>query len=591
VIRLLCSGATHPHASGPFSAIWSLLPAPAGNVVRGLWWARYWPYVRRTRAHAAAGALFTTVSAALESAGLAILGRAATQPFDAIAQAAIIAFAIAGCLVSSAMARAAAEWQLSRGQVSLESSLRESFADTILHCEWQDFVDHPGHQLQSAVLAEAPQVGQAATTLVRGLASSAAAIVVFSSTFLVSLPAAAVCTIYGIAIVYVYSRAVRGLQKVQTELADGNAEITRQTMILVNGLKALRLSPIQSHWRRDLQELFDRYSTARRSDLCIPVNGRLLVEVMTGLMIFSVLLIEVAHSGKILPGLIVMALILRVIPRVQTAQQLLTFARHGLTWVDRWQGRIAALNVAERRSGGRPPPRPHPAACGSSEVSGKDRPVLQIDGLEFSYRGHDVPVLTDVSLRLLPGEWISLRGPSGQGKSTLIDLIGGILLPTRGEISILGKPIREYSRQELYERLAIVPQDIHLVGATLEAVISWDGRMPPKFPIQTIMDALGVDSMFAFSDGRVESIDEMGRDMSGGMRTRLALARALASAPSVLILDETTSRLNPEAESEIVKAIRHLHPKLAVIVVTHRDETMAHMDRRLWLIDGRVQGG
>jgi ABC-type transport system involved in cytochrome bd biosynthesis fused ATPase/permease subunit len=199
------------------------------------------------------------------------------------------------------------------------------------------------------------------------------------------------------------------------------------------------------------------------------------------------------------------------------------------------------------------------------------------------------PVIEDANLQVRSGEWISIRGPSGQGKSTLIDLIGGILTPTRGEIALLGKPLLEYSKQDLYQELVIVPQDVYLLGSTVEAVVTWDGRITPRVGLSAIVTALGVDKMFAFSDGEVEAIDEMGRDISGGMRTRLALARALISEPSVLLLDETTSRLNPEAEVDIFTAIRTLYPSLAVVVVTHREETVSHMDRRLRLINGRLK--
>jgi ABC-type multidrug transport system fused ATPase/permease subunit len=566
----------------------SRLRSRAYRLLFATWWGAYWPFVRRIKLRASTSIILTITSAASEAIGLATLGRAAFQQYDAIVYAMAVTSVIAGSIVLSAVAKAGAERQMAEAQVALETSLRGDVTDAILRCEWQDFVDQPGHELQSAAISEAPQVGQATLTLVRAGASIAGALVVFSSTFVVSLPAAAVCTIFGAVIAYVYSRSVRGLREVQTMLAEGNAEITRQTMVLVNGLKTLRLSPIQSEWRSDLQTLFGRYADARRADLSIPIRGRLLVEALSGIMILAVLVIQVAYSGTILPGLIVMALILRVIPRVQTAQQLLAFAKYGSTWIDRWQRRLGALNVEESH---RPaPPQNEPVPDSRRNLPPRPPPsVLRLRHVHFAYRGHVAPVLTDVSLYMRQGEWLSLRGSSGQGKSTLVDLIGGLLVPTRGEIILQGVPIESYDRRRLYETLVVVPQDIHLIGSSVKEVVTWGERLTPKTQMSLITSTLGIDGMFLFSENSNGKIDEMSRDISGGMRTRLAMARALASSPAVLILDETTSRLHPDAEAEVFAAVRRLRPDLAVVVVTHREETTVHVDRKLRLSKGQLE--
>lgn len=527
----------------------------------------------------------TVLAAAFESLGLATLGLAATKTYDATGEAVWIAVAIAGTFVLSAGAKALAEWQFAEGQVRLESSLRAEVTDAILICDWQDFVDQPGHELQSAAISEAPQVAQATITFVRGRASMAAAGIVFASTFLVSTPAAVICAAFGLVIISVFARVSNGLSAVQRRLAAGNIEITRQTSILVSGLRSLRLSPVQHPWRTNLQASFDRHADARRADLTIPIKGRLAVEVLAGIMILSVLVTQATISGRLLPGLIVMALLLRIMPRVQSAQQHLSFARHGTHWIQRWTDRLSTLRVMT-------PVTADSGSLSQPATTANQVPILELRQVSFVYRRHPRPVLVDVNLAVNEGEWVSLRGVSGGGKSTLIDIIGGILLPSSGSVLLRGTPVHQIPPTERYQSLVIVPQDVQLLGTNLEEILSWNGLLAPAEASKEITAALGVDGMFLFSDDEAgDHIDEMSRDISGGMRTRLAMARALMSHPTVLILDETTSRLHPDAEADIFAAVRKLRPDLSVIVVTHRAETTALVDRQLILDEGGLRTG
>jgi ABC-type bacteriocin/lantibiotic exporter with double-glycine peptidase domain len=213
---------------------------------------------------------------------------------------------------------------------------------------------------------------------------------------------------------------------------------------------------------------------------------------------------------------------------------------------------------------------------------------LALRDLRFSYRGHARPVLDGVDLELHRGEWVSLRGESGQGKTTLIDLIGGILRPSGGEILLNGSPAASYSHADYYRLVAVVPQEIYLTGTTVDEIVTWDGHLGDVTPA-VYTKALGVDTMFAFSSASNREVDELGRDLSGGMRVRLAMARALAAGPALLVLDETTSRLHVEAEAEIFSRLKTLRPDLAVLLVTHRADSLRFVDRQLRLADGRVE--
>ncbi|GAW51914.1 MULTISPECIES: ATP-binding cassette domain-containing protein [unclassified Nocardioides] len=538
------------------------------------WLHVYIPLVRRQRARFISSSLLVVLSAAAEAFSLVVLGYAATRSELEGTEAVLLSGLIGFSLAVSAGIRAGGEAAVALAQVDLERELRDDISKAILRSDWQDFVDQPGHELQSAVLAESPQVANATATCVRGFATGAAALVLFATAFFVSIYGALVCVLFAILITRAYSYASRGLGTVQKSLADGTTQITRHTAILVSGLRTLRLSPVQREWANDLYAAYDRQATSRKHDLRIPIRGRFVVELLGAVMIFGVLAVQTVASGNILPGLIVMALILRVLPRIQAAQQAWAIAKYGVIWVDRWNARLSTIAQHPLQEG-----RPDPPLRRQSGA------VLEFDNVEFRYRSHLTSAIRGLSLSISAGEWVGVVGPSGGGKSTLIDLLGGILRPTQGQINLHDISIHEIDPDILHSTVAIVPQDIHLMGETLEEMLTWGGRLERPVNFDQICNSLGVTEMFLHSTvGLASKMDELGRDISGGMRTRLAVARALMTSPEVLVLDETTSRLHPTAEAAIFEDIRRTMPELAVMVVTHREETTKELDK-VWRLE------
>jgi ABC-type transport system involved in cytochrome bd biosynthesis fused ATPase/permease subunit len=194
--------------------------------------------------------------------------------------------------------------------------------------------------------------------------------------------------------------------------------------------------------------------------------------------------------------------------------------------------------------------------------------------------------LQDVNLRVEQGEWIGLVGASGEGKTTLIDCLCGLLVPQEGRIEIFGEALLGLHPHRRFSEMTLVPQDVTLIGNELSSILTWQHMLTPVASLDDIIDCLGLDQMFFEGGGEV--IDEMGRDTSGGMKTRLGLGRALASAPRILILDETTARLDPRTEGEILGRIRAAFPLLTVLVSSHRKETLRHVDRVVLLAAGNL---
>ncbi|KQX19466.1 hypothetical protein ASD39_16335 [Sphingomonas sp. Root50] len=197
--------------------------------------------------------------------------------------------------------------------------------------------------------------------------------------------------------------------------------------------------------------------------------------------------------------------------------------------------------------------------------------------------------LTGVTLTLPPGSFLGVKGASGAGKTTLVDLLAGILRPRQGEITVGGEPLDEALLPAWRDGLAYVMQDPLLFHATVRANLLWGGLIADEREIVEALELSGIASLVAqLPEGLDTVIGEGGLALSGGERQRLAIARALLRRPRLLILDEATNAIDIAAEAVLLKRLSALDPRPTIMMVAHRTESLAWCDRHITIADGRV---
>lgn len=224
----------------------------------------------------------------------------------------------------------------------------------------------------------------------------------------------------------------------------------------------------------------------------------------------------------------------------------------------------------------------------SQKMAFSDR--VELDNITYSYSGGSKTAIENVSLCINKGQSIALLGKSGAGKTTLVDVILGLLEPEKGDIRVDGRSI--YNNLRCWQNLiGYIPQSIFLIDDTVERNIAFgvaDEEIDRPRLERAIATAQLGELIEQLPQGIKTEVGEQGIRLSGGQRQRIGIARALYHEREILVLDEATAALDNETESLVTESIKSLAGTKTLIIIAHRLSTVEHCDRVYWLDNGRV---
>ena len=229
---------------------------------------------------------------------------------------------------------------------------------------------------------------------------------------------------------------------------------------------------------------------------------------------------------------------------------------------------------------------PEEGAATTAQLSG----TIDIRDLDFAYNQDGDPVLQGISVTVRPGQLIAIVGPSGGGKTTLVDLIAGFYEITSGEIRVDGQDIRDLPLATLRNNIALVSQHVVLFNDTVFNNIAYGGNRDatPDQVREAARQADALEFIEALENGFDAAIGNDGSRLSGGQRQRIALARALLKDVPILILDEATAALDTESERSIQQSLDSIRENKACIVIAHRLSAIEKADQILVMDNGRL---
>ncbi|HEX6219051.1 MAG TPA: ABC transporter ATP-binding protein [Sphingomicrobium sp.] len=503
---------------------------------------------------------------------LALLAAQGSPDRLLIATSLFIAAAIVAGLVRLLLA-----WASQSFIQRLAHDLSTEIQERILH---QPYEYHLAHN-SSEVVASLELVEQLTFGLIQPLLLAAASFVI--GLFVVAaiaaidvrtavLAAVAFAVIYGV-IVALFRRRLHSRSEVIGAAYGTRIRIVQES---AGGIRDVILDEAQSAHVDAFRQADERLTRARIETVLASTAPRYLVE-SAGLVLLALLALAISRSGGGLPAAlpVIGALALG-------AQRLLPLANQ---LYQGWSLAAANRAIAARVVGLLNLP------VRLDERSADSQPLtvsIDFGNVSLRYPGRGQPALENISIRIPRGRRVAITGPTGSGKSSLADLLMGLLVPTAGEILIDGAPVDPPAWRR---SVAHVPQSIFLIDASIARNIALSLPAEAYDPARAIAAAEAAQ-LGSFLDTLPDGIDtvvgERGVRLSGGQRQRIGIARALYKQTPVLILDEATSALDNATEAAVLEKIMGSHPDLTIILIAHRHSTIERCDLVLRLDHGRL---
>ena len=488
--------------------------------------------------------------------------------------------AIVGLLLSNAI-NLLAEYARTRYANSFAHWLRVRLLRRMAAQPYGYFLQRNSGDLLRKVMGDVMgYVGGVLLPLLDSIARALTAILLLATLFLVQ-PVIAISAALGLGAFYliIFRLLARKRQEVNEGFRTAFSGSYRDAQQMLAGIKPIKVHRAEEHF---LSRFAGHSAVVAQMSSRVPIianSTRYLIEPLAfGGLVLAVVVLAVKGRdfSDILPNLGVMAVAgYRLLPTIQLLYSQVTqftTMRYSLDEV------FEEFVDAERDE-----------KSGKVELPAeKSRPIewqdaITLDEVSFIYPGNDRRVLDRFSITIQKNTSIGFIGPTGSGKSTLIDLLLGLHRPTSGRVLIDGQPLTPELIPSWQATIGYVPQDIFLIDDTISRNIALgvpdneidNARLREVCAMAQILDFIETE----LRDGFQTTVGERGVRLSGGERQRLGLARALYHRPSLLFLDEATSSLDTATEAKLIEALRNLSGKLTIVTVAHRLSTVAGCDK------------
>lgn len=478
-------------------------------------------------------------------------------------------------LVAARVIFAVVAGKLSAAQTTLTiASVRERLTTSYLHARWDVQQGAGIGQLQELLTTFTAQV------VVLLVALTNATVSVFNLVALLGL-AVVVDPLSSLGVILVVAVLGSALRPVRSAIRRGAGRSAAIGSSFASSLSEVsdlgmefQVFHVQDQAADRVRALINRHAEADRRLIFM---RSLVPSIYAGLAFLAVLiaLAAVAASDSAMIGSVgaVMLVMLRSLTYGQGLQTALAQISSSAPYLDRLHECLNTFDEGRRVDGA---------------VPARSVGVLAFERVEFEYVP-GIRVLEDIDFVIQPREVVGIVGPSGGGKSTLVQLMLGLREPTIGSITLDGTSLQSFDRSTLTRRMTFVPQDASLFNGTVEENVRFLRSGISDSDIEAACRAANLwADIEGFDEGLQRQVGDRGSQLSGGQRQRLCIARALVERPDVLVLDEPTSALDVKSEQLIRSTLEELSGRMTIVIIAHRLSTLDICDRIMVLQSGRI---
>ena len=457
---------------------------------------------------------------------------------------------------------------------NVQAKLRRQLLTAFMGASWSiQSQDREGH-LQETITSQANQASQVAVAA-SGLVGSVLAFLVLATTALLLSPFAVLIIMLMAGVLFGILHPLRAtgreqayaLSRAQLEFASAIGEANRmaeETQVFgVTAAQEKRVSRYIDHAR----DLFIRTQSILA---LVPIIYQ---SVLYLFMVAGLAVIYNTGAGEISSLGAVVLLLIRAGTYGQAIQGGYQTVQQSMPFVDRVRDMACRYALSSLPEGDKPLAR----------VT-----TMAFEHVSFEYQP-DVPVLSDINFKVAAGEAIGIVGPSGAGKSSTVQILLRLRDPTAGQYLVNGVPAGEFFRKDWQARVACVPQEPHLIHATVADNIRYYRAIDDEQVMQAARSAHIHNEIEDWVNGYATIVGPRADAVSGGQQQRICLARALATKPDILILDEPTSALDPRSEALVRQSLGELKHQLTLFVIAHGSALLDICDRVMVIVDGRLE--
>ncbi len=490
----------------------------------------------------------------------------------------VLLLGLVGLFVVKALVAYGAMLQVGTVVARVSMELRLRLLRAIVDANWRHVLHYPSGFIGNAISNEASRTSQAYREFCQLLAEVIQVVVYVGVAFVLSWQAAAMSIVVGAGILFLFRGVVKKARHAGQTQTYTLRDILASLTDALPSLKPLKAMGRESYLLPRLEAGTRRFFKAQRSQIALQEFIYKAQEpLLLGAMALGLWAILSFGSTPVTELMALAVLFYRTVRTLTNVQGRWATVLVGETAFQSLMEHIDAAEAEDEElalRGGFAAP---------SLVEG-----IRIDDLSFDYDGH--VVLQGVSGVIPAGTFVTLVGPSGAGKTTLTDLIAGLMEPVSGRILVDGTDLEKIDLRSWRSRIGYVPQEAMLFSDTVRANVTLGADGISDAQVRSALNAANAWSFVSKLPAGLDTrIGEAGQNLSGGQRQRLAIARALVLKPQLLILDEPTTALDASSEAEVCNALAGLRGKLTMIAISHQP-AIRDLAEELWhLSQGRIE--
>ena len=451
----------------------------------------------------------------------------------------------------------------------IERFIRQEITDLTLKIKWEYYIKISQGDISKSIISEGQNISEGYMYFLQFVTFSLIAFIYLLACLVFVPKTLLILIIYALFALRIYIYYSKKSDKYGKNLSQITSNIGKWTSGIFNNLKYLRSISKDQLAKDEAKKIFLKFSNSYENARVASYKSRFITELLTIIFISLSITFIILTKGNTSNLILSLSLFIRMTPKVYNSQSRLLDALSMVSWPRLHHEKIYwTKNFINNQN----------TNMESFEFNGK----IIFKSVFFNYP-YSKKILNKINLEIDQGECIGIIGESGSGKSTILDLITGIIKPKKGDIFLSGENISNININSWRKNIGIVMQENFFKNDSILNNIALGNKADKNKIKKALIEANAWTFVNKLPNGINEQIFDRGVRFSGGERQRLALARALYSNPKILLLDEPSNGLDKNSQAKLISSIKKIKGKMIIIIVSHNKEVSNICDRILKL--------